>query len=35
LIEFYGKAERLAEVLSHAYGDDVYLNMAARLGMVD
>lgn len=35
LIEFYGQAERLAEVLSHAYGDDVYLNMSAMLGMVD
>jgi len=35
LIEFYGKAERLAEVLSHAYGEDVYLNMSGVLGMVD
>jgi hypothetical protein len=35
LIEFYGTAETLAEVLSHAYGEDIYENMAAVLGMVD
>jgi len=35
LIEFYGKAEKMADILSHAYGDDVYLNMSAMLGMLD
>ncbi len=35
LIEFYGKAETLAEALSHAYGDDIHENMVAVLGMVN
>jgi hypothetical protein len=35
LIEFYGKAETLAEALSLGYGEDIHQNMVAVLGMVD
>jgi hypothetical protein len=35
LIDFYGKAETLAEALSHAYGDDIHENLVAVLGMVE
>lgn len=34
LIEFYGKAETLAEALSLGYGEDIHEKMVAVLGMV-
>jgi len=35
LIDFYGKAETLAEALSLGYGEDIHENMVAVLGMVE
>ena len=35
LVDFYGKAETLAEALSLGYGEEIHQNMLAVLGMVE